>query len=167
MALITLHTTIDAPCERCFLLSLSIDLHMSSTAKTNERAVAGITSGLMNLHDTVTWKARHLGFTQHLTSRITAYDKPYRFVDEMSKGIFKSLHHEHLFKETGDGRTYMTDVFEFHAPLGMLGKAAEVLFLTAYLKRFINERNQFIKQVAESKDWERYLVHTGAQKISE
>lgn len=42
MQLIELETNIAAPIERCFFLSLSIDLHMDSTAPTRERAIAGV-----------------------------------------------------------------------------------------------------------------------------
>ncbi len=75
MPTITLTTPItSAPIERCFLLSLSVDLHTISTKKTNERAIAGVTSGLMKLNDTVTWRAKHFGIYQNLTSKITVYE---------------------------------------------------------------------------------------------
>jgi len=38
---IQLETRIAAPAQRCFSLSLSIDLHVDSTASTGERAIAG------------------------------------------------------------------------------------------------------------------------------
>jgi hypothetical protein len=55
----------------------------------------------------------------------------------------------HKFEENGSG-TKMTDVFEFHAPLGVLGKFAEWLFLKAYMRRFLLLRNEEIKRIAES-----------------
>ncbi len=42
MQLILLETRIAAPPDRCFLLSLNIDLHKESTAQTSERAIAGV-----------------------------------------------------------------------------------------------------------------------------
>ncbi len=91
MALIRLETYINAPIERCFDLSLSVDLHRYSVAHTHERPVAGVTSGVMKLGDTVTWEAVHFGIKQHLTSKITAYERPYRFTDEMVRGAFQEL----------------------------------------------------------------------------
>jgi ligand-binding SRPBCC domain-containing protein len=156
MPVITLTTIINAPIERCFLLSLSVDLHKASVAQTNETAIAGVTSGTMKLHDTVTWRARHFGFNLQMTSHIPVYQKPTYFVSEMLKGPFKKLHHQHRFADI-DGKTVMTDVFELQAPLGILGRLAERLFLVAYMKGFLLMRNRYLKQVAEGDDWEKYL----------
>jgi hypothetical protein len=51
VALIELETFIAAPPERCFDLSLSVELHLDSTAATRERAIAGRTSGVLALGD--------------------------------------------------------------------------------------------------------------------
>jgi hypothetical protein len=58
---IILETRIAAPAERCFLLSLSVDLHKASTEQTSEEAIAGVTSGIMGPGEDVTWRARHFG----------------------------------------------------------------------------------------------------------
>ena len=139
MPVINLSTEINAPVERCFDLSRSIDVHMKSTSKTKEQAIAGITSGLIGLNDTVTWRAKHFGIYQKLTVKITGFDFPNSFKDTMIQGAFKSMHHEHLFKENGN-TTIMQDYFEFEAPLGILGRFAEKLFLTAYMKKFLEEK---------------------------
>ena len=149
MPLIRLETLINAPVERCFNLSLSVDLHRNSVAHTRERPVAGITSGVMKLGDTVTWEAVHFGIKQHLTSKITAYEYPYRFTDEMIKGIFQEITHRHEFVPQSPG-TLMIDLFAFRAPLGIPGRLAEVLFLTHYMKRLLLIRNRYLKQVAEA-----------------
>lgn len=158
MALILLCTLINAPVERCFDLSRSIDMHMLSTSKTKEKAIAGITSGLIGLNETVTWRARHFGIYQKLTVRITAFEFPYFFEDTMIRGIFKSMRHEHRFESHGDV-TILYDHFEFEAPLGILGKWAEELFLTSYMQQFLEERNRLIKETAESSAWMQLLAH--------
>jgi ligand-binding SRPBCC domain-containing protein len=149
-------TEIDAPPERCFDLARSIELHMASTARTGERAIAGVTTGLIGLGQTVTWRARHLGVTQTLTSRIAEYDRPRMFVDVMEKGAFRSFHHLHEFTPRGAG-TLMRDRFEFASPLGVLGRAADALFLTHYMRRLLVDRALHVKRVAESDEWRRYL----------
>jgi ligand-binding SRPBCC domain-containing protein len=149
MPLIRLETYINAPVERCFDLSLSVDLHRQSVAHTHERPVAGVTSGVMKPGDSVTWEAVHFGIKQHLTSKITAYERPYRFTDEMVKGIFQEITHRHEFVPQPPG-TLVTDLFAFRAPLGMLGKLAETLFLTRYMKGLLLMRNRYLKQVAEA-----------------
>lgn len=149
MPTIYLETSIKASAERCFDLSLSVDLHQGSMAHTRERAVAGVTSGLMGLGDVVTWEAVHFGVKQHLTSKITELERPHRFVDEMVKGIFQEMRHVHEFVPQADGGTLMRDAFAFRAPLGLLGRLAEVLFLTRYMRRLLTRRNQYLKRLAE------------------
>ncbi len=149
MAIIRLETYINAPIERCFDLSLSVDLHRHSVAHTHERPVAGVTSGMMKLGDTVTWEAVHFGIKQHLTSKITAYERPYRFTDEMVRGAFRELTHLHEFVPQPPG-TLMIDLFAFRAPWFILGKLAERLVLTRYMKGLLLTRNRYLKQVAEA-----------------
>ena len=156
MPTIELKTKINAPIERCFLLSLSVDLHQLSTAETNERAISGVTTGLMKLNDVVTWRAKHFGIYQNMTSKISAYDAPKYFVSEMVKGAFKKLHHQHLFEWTGN-ETIMTDIFDFKAPFGILGELFSKFILKNYMKDFLIKRNNTIKEVAETSKWKSIL----------
>ena len=157
MAKIVLNTYIAAPAERCFDLARSIDLHTRSTAATNERAVHGVTRGLIGPGQGVTWRARHLGVRRELTSRITDYDRPRRFRNSQVHGPFRRFDHDHYFTPEGQG-TRMTDVFDYTAPLGPLGWLAERMFLTGYLRRVLAERNRVIRSVAESEEWRELLA---------
>ena len=156
MPTIVLNTIIKAPIERCFLLALSVDLHKLSTKRTNEDAIAGVTTGLMKLNDVVTWRAKHFGIYQNLTSRIAEYQAPDYFVSEMVKGAFKKLHHQHIFEDK-DGETLMTDIFTFQAPFGILGELFSGLVLKNYMTGFLKERNRTIKEVAEGDSWKELL----------
>lgn len=149
MPRITLETYIDADKQTVFDLARNIDLHQISTKHTNEKAIAGRLSGLIELNETVTWQARHFGITQKLTSKITEFDNPDFFVDEMLSGVFKSIRHEHRFIEQGIG-TLMIDTFDYVSPLGILGKIADSLFLLSYLTDLLVKRNAVIKSYAES-----------------
>lgn len=149
-------TLIRAPIARCFDLSRSIDLHLASTERTGEQAVAGVTSGLIDLGEQVTWRAKHLGVWQEFTSRITALDRPSHFRDEMVRGAFRSFRDDHHFVERPDGMTEMKDVLQFTAPVPLLGRLAE-LFLRPYLGRFLRERNEVLKEIAEGEDWRRFV----------
>jgi ligand-binding SRPBCC domain-containing protein len=148
MPTIYLETYINAPIERCFDLALSVDLHQHSVMHTQERAVAGRTSGVMRLGDTVTWEAVHFGIKQRLTTKITAYDRPFRFTDEMLRGAFHELTHLHEFAPQTSG-VLMVDHFSFRARLGVLGSIAERLFLTRYMRGLLLTRNHYLKQAAE------------------
>jgi len=157
MPIIKLSLFINAPRERCFDLSRSLELHQVSTFGTHEKAIAGVTSGLIELGEEVTWRARHFGIYQNLTSRITAMKFPDTFSDCQVKGAFKNFDHTHIFLEQNGG-TLMTDVFNFEAPLGFLGKLACILFLTTYMRHFLIRRNNYIKRVAEGEEWRKYLM---------
>ncbi len=156
MAVIKLVTSIAAPIDRVFDLARSIDLHMASTASTGERAVAGVTSGLIGLGQEVTWRARHFGIWQSLTVRITIFERPTHFADVMVRGAFCSMEHRHNFETCPNG-TIMRDVFTYQAPLGFLGDIADFLFLTRYMQSLLIERNRVIKLTAESDAWRQYL----------
>lgn len=156
MPKIELTTEIYSSIDICFDLSRSIDLHKISTANTNEEAIAGTTSGLINLNETVTWQATHFGFRQKLTSKITAFKKPTYFRDEQIKGAFKSIYHEHKFEQLGD-RVVMTDNFEFQSPFGIVGKLFNELVLTNYLQKLLINRNKVIKEFAETEKWKSIL----------
>jgi ligand-binding SRPBCC domain-containing protein len=148
MPFIELKTIVDAAPEVCFDLSLDVDLHMQSMEQTNEKAIGGTTSGQIKLGETVTWKARHFGLNLTMTSRITELTKPLHFTDEMIKGPFKQLRHQHIFEKTPDG-TVMTDLFDFRSPLGILGIAVDKLILEKYLRKLLAKRNDLIKKTAE------------------
>ena len=148
MPIIQLETYINAPIELCFDLARSIDLHTDSMKHTGEQAVAGRTNGLIELGDTVTWRAWHFGIRQTLTSKITQFDYPHSFTDEMVSGAFRSFKHAHRFRHV-NGQTVMTDVFSFEAPFGLMGRLANFLFLKRYMARLLQIRNRVIRQAAE------------------
>ncbi|HMF74063.1 MAG TPA: SRPBCC family protein [Bryobacteraceae bacterium] len=149
MPVVRVEIDVHAPMDRCFDLARDIDLHMRSTSGTKEKAVAGVTSGLIGLDEEVTWEATHFFIRQRLTSRITAFHQPYAFRDSQVSGVFKRFDHDHRFSVRG-GVTRMQDVFDYESPLGWLGKVADWLFLKRYLRQFLFKRALAIKQAAES-----------------
>ena len=159
MPVLELATSIAAPVERVFDLSRSIDLHMCSTADTGERAIAGVTSGLIGFAEEVTWRAKHLGIWQSLTVRITEFERPTHFADVMQRGVFRRMEHHHYF-EPAPGGTLMRDLFTFESPLGLLGRLADFVFLERYLRSFLIERNRVIKATAESDAWRQFINDT-------
>jgi ligand-binding SRPBCC domain-containing protein len=148
MPVIRLETFIRATPEACFDLARNVEAHIASTSRTKERVVGGVTTGLLGLGDEVTWEAVHFGFRQRLTSRITRFDRPRMFVDEMVRGTFASFEHLHEFSSENDG-TRMVDVFTYRSPLGPLGRVADVLFLERYMRRFLDERARALKASLE------------------
>ena len=152
-------TLIHAPIQRCFDLSRSVEVHVLGNVHFGEQAVplAGKTSGVLVLGDRVTWRARHFGVRQCLTSQITRLDPPHAFQDTMLSGAFAFMQHDHFFRERPDGITEMRDFFRYAAPIPLLGLIAERLVLDRYMRDLLRDRNAVIKQVAESDQWQRYV----------
>lgn len=157
MPTINLTTFIAAPVERVFDLSRSIDLHKKSLSHTREQAVAGTTMGLIGLHETVTWKAKHLYKTRIFKVKVTEMTRPMSFTDEMISGDLKSMKHEHHFKKIENG-TLLIDIFQYETPYGAIGRLINKFFLFGYLQKLLEQRNTFIKQYAESDKWT-YLLN--------
>ena len=148
MATINLTTKIKAPKQIVFNASRNIDIHQQSASPSKEKAITGVTSGLINLNETVTWRGRHFGFYLTHKSRITAMNLYDYFVDEMEKGKFKSFKHKHFFEEE-NGITIMKDQLQYETPFGILGKLFDVLLLKKHLTNFLLERNKVLKEVSE------------------
>jgi len=144
MTTIRLSTIINASIENVFDAARSIDLHMNSAKKTNEKAIAGRISGLIELDETVTWKGKHFGIYLTHQSRITALEHPTYFVDEMIKGHFRTFRHQHVFKKITKG-TEMIDILTYETPYGYLGKIFDQLVLKKHMTKFLLSRNTFIK----------------------
>jgi ligand-binding SRPBCC domain-containing protein len=144
-------TEVKAPAARCFDLARDIDFHLKSMADTGERAVAGRTSGLIELGEEVTWEAKHLGVRQRFTSRITGFSRPKHFRDEMVRGAFRSFVHDHHFEEH-DGATTMRDVLQFSSPFGFVGRVVDTVFMAGYLERLVASRSEAVKRVAEQQN---------------
>jgi hypothetical protein len=69
-----------------------------------------------------------------MTSRITALDRPHRFVDEQVRGPFRTFRHEHVFRTEG-AETVMIDTLTIGSPV--FGALAERVVLVPYLRRLI------------------------------
>jgi ligand-binding SRPBCC domain-containing protein len=151
MARFRLETHIAARPELVFDLARDLDFHQRSLAHTGEEIVDGRRGGLIELNEEVEWKARHLGWSWRLRSRITVLERPHHFTDAQVRGPFTSFEHRHLF-EPVEGGTRMVDEWEHRAPLGWLGSLADRLFLARHMKRLLEVRNAALKDEAEQQE---------------
>ncbi|MBL0268288.1 MAG: SRPBCC family protein [Chitinophagaceae bacterium] len=156
MPTIHLTTFIAAPAERVFDLSRHIGLHKESMAPFSQEAVAGTRFGLIEKDETVTWKSKHLFRERMLRVKVTEMSKPSMFVQEQAEGNFRMMKHEHYFKPCDNG-TIVIDLFHFESPYGVLGRWFNELWLTRYLRKIIELRNNVIKQYAETGKWKKFL----------
>jgi ligand-binding SRPBCC domain-containing protein len=150
MTTIKITTNYFAPIEKVFDINRDIDIHQQSASKTKEVAIAGITSGLINKNETVTWRGKHFGFYFTHQSIISEMIFPTYFVDEQLKGNFKSFKHEHFFEQK-ENYAAVTDIVAYETPFGIFGKLFDFLFLKKHLKNFIEPRNKILKDVSEKK----------------
>jgi ligand-binding SRPBCC domain-containing protein len=104
---------------------------------------------VLGLGDDVTFRARHLGRTWTMTSRITACDPPRSFVDEQVTGPFAAMRHVHELVEDA-GVTTMADQMTLRPPLGRLGEVVGGAVLRAYLRRLLAQRAAVVKRLAEA-----------------
>lgn len=126
MPVIDLEMTINAPPERVFDLARSVELHTASTSRSKERAIAGITHGLIGLGEHVTWRARYFMLWHQLTSQITQFDRPRHFRDSLVEGSFTRFDHDHFFESHNNGaRTLMRDRFDFTSRYDLLGQIVD------------------------------------------
>lgn len=139
---------IKAPIEICFDLARDVEVHTQTTLKTEERAVGGVTAGLLQEGDSVTWEAVHFGIKQRLTAKVIFMEKPHSFVDVMVKGAFKSFIHIHQFIEEEEGTT-MIDHFQYRSRFGPIGILIDKLFLEKYMRKLIANRARGLKKIAE------------------
>jgi len=149
MTTIRLITKIKAPIQIVFDLSRNIDIHQKTASKTNEKAIAGRTSGLIEWNETVTWRGKHFGVYLKHKSKITEMELPAYFVDEMEQGHFKSFRHEHSFVSQ-NGTTVMIDFLQYETPYGIFGKLFDKMLLKKHLTDFLLKRNEFVKNLAET-----------------
>jgi ligand-binding SRPBCC domain-containing protein len=146
---IILETFIEAPAEVCFDLVRDIRIHTETTVHTNEKAVGGVTEGMIGLGQTATFEGTHFGMRQRLTVKVTAFERPHLFVDEMIEGRFKSFKHTHEFTSQTCG-TLMRDTLEWTSPLGILGRLVDELLLKKHLRSLVSKRNEKRKEIAET-----------------
>lgn len=148
MPTIIVETVISAPAEVCFDLMRDIRLHTEMTNQANETIVARVTDGMLGLGQTVTFEGTHFGVRQRLTVKVTKFDRPHLFVDEMTAGNFKSFRHVHEFSKL-DGGTLMRDTVIWTSPFGILGVIVDKLLLKRHLRNLVQTRNAKLKELAE------------------
>jgi ligand-binding SRPBCC domain-containing protein len=91
----------------------------------------------------IDYRIRLQGVPLRWRSEITAWEPPYRFVDEQVRGPYRLWHHEHTFRREGD----YTRVID-HVRYAVWGGAlVERLFVRDRLDRIFRFRHQRIAEL--------------------
>jgi ligand-binding SRPBCC domain-containing protein len=145
---------IDAPIDRCFMLSTSIPV-VALALKMNP--VEGKTTGLAVKNDRILWRGWKFGLPQMHQSIISQYRRPDFFEDTMLRGRFKYFRHEHHFRFI-DGQTFVWDEIFFSMHLSALGgNLIADKIVVPHIMETLRTRHRILKRIAEGRDWQRYL----------
>ncbi|WP_407359178.1 SRPBCC family protein [Microbacterium sp. LTA6] len=150
MAQFLLERIIAAPPSEVFAASLDPALHVRSMARFGETMVEAPEGGVFREGSTVTWRARHFGIPFRLRSIVFDIDPPRGFRDRQISGPFGAFLHEHAFEEHPRG-TLMRDTITFRSPLGPIGRLVDAIFMRAYMRRIIDERNAVLAAEVEGR----------------
>jgi len=149
MLVLTATIEINAPAERCFDLTRSVDVHVASSGLIDGQAIAGRMSGLSELGDETTWSARFFGIRFHLVCEITELIRPESFADVMKKGLFHRFAHRYTFLAETPGRTRLTDELTFESPCGVAGRWFDQWVIGPRFQKLLHHRLEYLKRVAE------------------
>jgi ligand-binding SRPBCC domain-containing protein len=145
---------INAPIERCFLLSTSLEI---VALELKMRPTRGRTSGLVTAGDTVRWQGWQLGLPQMHESLIEPFEPPIFFRDRMISGRFARFEHDHHFTDRGDGSVLLSDEVRFGMPFGWPGYLAGRYILEPHIRGLLHRRFALLKRLAEGEEWREYL----------
>ena len=84
------------------------------------------------------------GISMDWVTEITKIVQHEHFIDDQRVGPFALWHHQHWFKDLGNGSTEMTDILHYQAPLGFLGTIADWLFVRKQVENIFSEREKAI-----------------------
>jgi ligand-binding SRPBCC domain-containing protein len=154
---------VNAPIERCFLLSTSIDLVRQTLQM---RPVSGKTSGLIEPGDELLWRGWKFGIPALHETLITGYTRPTFFQDTMGRGYFRHFQHDHHFHFM-DGQTTMWDVVRFSLPFGAAGHVVGKTLVVPHVMRLMESRFALIKRLAEGTEWRDWIPGEADRAIAE
>ncbi len=151
---------VNAPIERCFLLSTNLELVKRSMKMRLVESESTRTSGLIVGGDRLMWRGWIFGLPQLHETMIAQYERPDFFQDAMERGRFSRFQHDHFFAEVG-GRTLLNDKVRFSLPFGWMTRPLAHFLVMPYISRLLRQRLELLKRVAESDEWKQYLTDPG------
>jgi ligand-binding SRPBCC domain-containing protein len=153
---------INAPIERCFLLSTNLKFvtqlfNMRLVAKRSSRASGTILGG-----DRLLWRGWKFGLPQTYESVITGFERPGFFQNTVEGGRFQRLQIDHYLSEV-DGHTLLIDKLRFSPPLVWPGKIVARRLVVPHLSGLLRKRLVLLKLLAEGEGWRQYLTEDGVR----
>ncbi len=104
---------------------------------------AAISPGLM-----IEYRVRPLlGLPMTWLTEITHAEPPVRFVDEQRVGPYRIWHHEHSFRDLGDGHVELHDLVHYQLPAGPLGALVHPWLVRPQLRRIFSHREKVVAEM--------------------
>jgi ligand-binding SRPBCC domain-containing protein len=147
---------INAPIERCFLLSTNLALIAQVLEMRLVATRSSRTSGTIQGEDRLVWRGWKFGLPHMHESVITRFERPIFFQDAMGRGRFKQFQLDHHLSEV-DGHTLLIDKLRFSLPLGLPGKLVAKYVIIPYLSGLLRKKMLLLKRLAEGEGWRQYL----------
>lgn len=88
-----------------------------------------------------------LNIPQTWVTEITYVNEPNYFVDEQRFGPYKMWHHEHIFKETNDGKILMEDIVSYAVPFGFIGRIVNSIVISKKINEIFNYRRKILEKM--------------------
>lgn len=100
----------------------------------------------MRVGSRIDYRLRVHGLPMRWQSEITAWEPPFRFVDEQRRGPYAVWRHEHTFEEK-DGGTLCRDVIAYAAPGGPFRPLIERWFVRGDVEKIFRYRRRRLEEL--------------------
>ncbi|MCE9520523.1 MAG: SRPBCC family protein [Verrucomicrobia bacterium] len=88
-----------------------------------------------------------MGVPMTWVTEITQVEEGRRFIDEQRVGPYRMWHHEHHFRELGDGRIEMLDRVTYQLPFGWLSEPVHALIVLPQLSKIFQHREMIVRDM--------------------
>ena len=153
---------VNAPIDRCFLLSTHVGL---ASLTLQMKPVSGKTAGTLGPGERVIFAGWRFGLPHAHEVAITRYDRPGSLESSIRRGRLTRYQYSHQFIEI-DGQTLIIDKLRFSLPFGWIGKKLARQLVLPAAAALVRKRLELLKQVAESGQWRLYLSEEPSEQPS-
>ncbi|MEZ5083962.1 MAG: SRPBCC family protein [Bacteroidales bacterium] len=99
----------------------------------------------------ITYKVKPLlGIPLTWVTEITQVMEHFYFIDNQKAGPYKFWHHQHFFRKTDKG-VEMTDIVNYAAPYGVIGRIMESIIIEKKVKEIFDYRENVILELFTGK----------------
>ncbi len=98
-------------------------------------------------NELIEFKVIQFGMVQNIVHKVTEFDEPNFFAEEMIKGPLPKWVHKHYFKDLGDGEIELFDEIEFEPPGGLLAFVVTEAKINQQLEAGFDKRHDKLEKM--------------------